>query len=279
LEQREGTGVGKPYFFRLFLPQSFFINRGSGRSKNEHEFSLKPDPDIFYAGLIYDGKSRAALGKIYRGYLQVAQDYDLPILLMTNTRRANRERLGRSAFRNLPVMRDYAHFLKELAADYRCEAYIGGMLGCKGDAYRRQRRHLPKQKPPSFISGSSNSLAARRLITFCGYYALPPEAKGMAKVMEQSGLPYIISLMTTPGRGFGRAHHPRRDFGNRPLCIHPAALLCHQTVCIPRCSNPLWNSRQTAPSWSKNGFAVFRQRRKLSPDSSTTAVRCKPPTR
>lgn len=59
----------------------------------------------------------------------------LPILLITNTRRANKERLLSSPYKDKNVMRDCADFLKEIIAKYNCEAYIGGYKGCIGDGY------------------------------------------------------------------------------------------------------------------------------------------------
>jgi len=80
------------------------------------------------ASLIYDKAGREILEVIYGQYLGVAQEFSLPILLMTNTRRANKERVLSSPYKDKNIMRDYADFLKEIVAKYNCEAYIGGYI-------------------------------------------------------------------------------------------------------------------------------------------------------
>jgi len=117
-----------------FNSNRFLLTEGAVGQRIEHEHGLSPDGNIFYAPLIYDPQGREALQKIYCQYLRIAQNYDIPILLMTNTRRANRERMQKSGFKDKNVMYDYAVFIKALAAKFNCSAFIGGMMGCRGGA-------------------------------------------------------------------------------------------------------------------------------------------------
>lgn len=90
--------MGKTQLELCFDSNKLILTEGAVGQRIEHEFSLKPDADIMYASLIYSAEGRDALAAIYRSYLQAAEDYRLPILLMTNTRRANRKLLqGTSA--------------------------------------------------------------------------------------------------------------------------------------------------------------------------------------
>lgn len=185
---------------RLDLNYCFTANRlilteGAVCQRIEHEFGLMPDPDIMHAGLIYDIEGRTALSAIYRSYLKVAADFQLPILFMTNTRRANKERVLRSKFKELNMMRDYASFLQELIADYDCNAYIGGMMGCKGDAYSSEEG-LSIEESIAFHAWQMDMFDMNCIdFLFAGIMPALPEAIGIAKIMEKSEKPYIISLM------------------------------------------------------------------------------------
>ena len=178
-----------------FNTKQLILTEGAVGQRIEREFSLKPDEDIMYAPLIYDPIGRDALATIYRSYLKVAEDNNLPILLFTNTRRANRDRVLRSRHSNRNMMRDYADFLRELAAEYSCETFIGGQMGCRGDAFSG-KEGMSTDEAVEYHSWQLNMFNMQRIdFLFAGIMPALPEAIGMAKVMETSRLPYIISLM------------------------------------------------------------------------------------
>ncbi len=178
-----------------FNTNHLILTEGAVGQRIEHEFSIKPDTDIMYASLIYDSAGRKALASIYCSYLKVAEDYKLPILLLTNTRRANKERVLRSKYRDKNMMRDYADFLRELASKYTCETFIGGMMGCRGDAYSG-REGISTDEAIEYHSWQMDMFDLKAIdFLFAGIMPALPEALGMAKVMEKSDLPYIISLM------------------------------------------------------------------------------------
>ena len=187
--------MGKTQLEICFDSNKLILTEGAVGQRMEHEFSLKPDADIMYASLIYSAEGRDALAAIYRSYLQAAEDYRLPILLMTNTRRANKDRVLRSEYRDKNMMRDYACFLRELASDYTCPVFIGGMMGCKGDAYSGSEG-LSTDEAIEYHSWQRNMFDTDSIdFLFAGIMPALPEALGMAEVMEESKLPYIISLM------------------------------------------------------------------------------------
>lgn len=187
--------MGKTQLEICFDSNKLILTEGGVGQRIEHEFSLKPDADIMYASLIYSAEGRDALAAIYRNYLQAAEDYRLPILLMTNTRRANKDRVLRSEYRDKNMMRDYACFLRELASGYTCPVFIGGMMGCKGDAYSGSEG-LSTDEAIEYHSWQRNMFDTDSIdFLFAGIMPALPEALGMAEVMEESKLPYIISLM------------------------------------------------------------------------------------
>lgn len=212
------------------------LTEGAVGQRIEREFSLKPDEDIMYASLIYDAAGRDALASIYRSYLQVAEDYKLPILLFTNTRRANKERVLRSRHKDKNMMRDYAAFLRELASDYTCETFISGMMGCGGDAYSGSEG-MNIEEAIEYHSWQMGMFDLETIdFFFAGIMPSLPEAIGMAKVMEKSTRPYIISLMINQNGTLldgSTIHHAILKIDtateSKPLCymtncVHPSML-------------------------------------------------------
>jgi len=226
----------KNNFVSCFQTSQLILTEGAVGQRIEHEFALEPDRDILYAALLYSAEGRAALETIYRQYLQIAQDHRLPILLMTNTRRANQERVLRSAYQDKDIMRDYAGFLRGLAREYRCSAFVGGMMGCKGDAYSGDQG-LSAEEAQRFHAWQASAFHNAPIdFLFAGIMPAKDEAVGMAKTMEQSGLPYIISLMVNRN-GTILDGHSIHDViqaidgavAQKPLCymtncVHPAIL-------------------------------------------------------
>jgi S-methylmethionine-dependent homocysteine/selenocysteine methylase len=191
----EDENMKKQSFINCFTNNLFILTEGAIGQRIEREFYIVPDKDIMYAGLIYNSKGRKALETLYRQYLQIAQDYALPIMLMTNTRRANKERVERSIFYNRNIMYDYTKFLYDLSQEYSCETYIGGMMGCRGDAYSGTEG-LSIDEALEFHAWQANAFKLTKIdYMFAGIMPSLPEAIGMARTMEQLEHPYIISLM------------------------------------------------------------------------------------
>lgn len=182
-------------FVRCFRNSSLILTEGAVGLRLAREFHLSPDDNINYAGLIYQPEGRKALETIYRQYLQIAQDYELPILLMTGTRRCNSERVRLSPYKNKNILRDYANFLRELADGFLCRAFIGGMMGCKGDAYSGEGG-LSAEESLRFHSWQAEAFRDADVdYLIAGIMPTLPETIGMAQAMEKTELPYILSFM------------------------------------------------------------------------------------
>lgn len=182
-------------FESAFARHRALLTEGAIGQRMEREYGIAPDPDIVYAALPYRKNSRRALAELYRQYLGIARDYGLPMLLTTNTRRANRDRVLRSSYRDQNVMADYASFLRDIASDFPVEVYIGGMMGCKNDAYRGDEG-LTFEEAVAYHAWQADQLREAPVdYLFAGIIPTKDEAMGMAKVMARVGKPYIISLM------------------------------------------------------------------------------------
>jgi len=166
----------------------------------QREFRLQLDDQVELAGLVYEASGRAALTELWREYADVAERHALPLLAATPTRRANRERVSASRY-DESIIRDNVCLLRELQKQSSAEVYAGGLMGCRGDAYRATDV-LPAAEARSFHAWQADLFAeAEADYLYAGIMPALPEAIGMAQALGDSGLPYIISFMI---RGNGR---------------------------------------------------------------------------
>ena len=182
-------------FITCYENSPLILTEGSVGLRIVNEFGLACDNHIMHASHIYHSYGRQVLEKIYSQYCKVAQDLSLPILLMTNTRRANKDRVSASAYSNKNIMTDYADFLRRIAIKYQCEVYIGGYIGCKGDGYTGEG-NLSKEEAEAFHSWQIEAFMQAKIdFIFASLMPTLDETIGMAKAIEKSSLPYIISFM------------------------------------------------------------------------------------
>ena len=223
-------------FISTYERNSIILTEGAVGQRLEHEYGLLPDKDIMYAALLYSDEGKKALKSIYTQYLKIAEKYRLPILLMTNTRRANQQRVLNSIYRDKNLMLDYANFLKEIVSEFQCEAFIGGMLGCKNDAYRGNQG-LGFFESVQFHSWQVNMFDKAPIdYLYAGIMPSKYEAMGMAKAIEKIQKPYIISLMINSAGTLldGTTIHDAilaidNTVSMKPICymtncVHPAIL-------------------------------------------------------
>ena len=154
-------------------------------------------PSLANGPLIYDKAGRKALSRIYQGYIDIAGEADLPVLLCTPTWRANKARVIESGVTR-SINTDAVRFMQELRDSQKTSAggiKIGGMIGCKKDCYRPDQG-LAAQKAEIFHAWQIAQLA-RAGVDFLIAETLPniEEALGIAKAMETSSTPYIISFV------------------------------------------------------------------------------------
>jgi homocysteine S-methyltransferase len=147
--------------------------------------------------LIYDRAGRRALSRIYQGYIDIALKAELPILLCTPTWRTNQERVIEPGIAP-SINTDAVRFMQELRDAQKTSVAsikIGGMIGCKNDCYRPDQG-LAAPEAEIFHAWQIGQLA-RTGVDFLIGETLPniEEALGIAKAMEKTGIPYIISFV------------------------------------------------------------------------------------
>ena len=160
---------------------------------------VRLDPHVSNAALLYEDAGRAALEHIYRGYLDIGRDADLPMIVLTPTWRANPERLRAAGFGdeqdvNAAGVRLLAAIRDEYG-EYAGNVHIGGLMGCRGDAYRPQEA-LSEEQAAEFHCWQAAKLAAAGA-EFLMAATLPAasEACGLAAAMAETGLPYLVGVV------------------------------------------------------------------------------------
>jgi S-methylmethionine-dependent homocysteine/selenocysteine methylase len=172
----------------------FMLMEGAIGERMKREYGILPDPWVALASHVYDAESRKALRKLFSEYVKIARQYRLPIMITTPTRRANKERVVHSKYdRN--IIRDNVAFLKKIKQQNDGTVFVGGLMGCKGDAYKATEV-LSVNNAYAFHSWAASLFRQAKVdFLYGGIMPALPEAIGMAKAMEDTGLPYIISFM------------------------------------------------------------------------------------
>ena len=66
--------------------------------------------------------------------MNISQKYRLPFMATTPTRRANKERVLHAGY-NEEIILDNIKFLDKIRNSSHMKMYIGGLMGCRGNAY------------------------------------------------------------------------------------------------------------------------------------------------
>jgi len=191
-------------------------------------------PSLVHAPLIYDEAGGKLLRGLYEDYIAIASGAELPFLMCTPTWRTDRERVKESGCPE-SINRDAVRFLQEIRQT-RGGIKIGGIIGCKNDAYLPEEG-LSISEAESYHSWQIAELAEGGA-DFLIAETIPKveEAIGIAKAMEGTGEPYFISfVINREGRVLdGSALHEAVDrvdsaVARRPLgyminCAYPTFL-------------------------------------------------------
>lgn len=188
----------KNLFLNTFYNSSFLLTEGAIIERLKREFCIPLDNDIIHAGLIYEEKGIEILSLIYKQYIDIAQSYNVPIMIMTPTRRATTERIKHSAYHSKNIIQDCVKFYEGIRGKYpshKNKIFIGGLIGCKGDAYNPNDA-LDIDESYIFHRLQVNVFKQTNVdFLFAGVLPAKSEAIGIAKAMSETGIPYILSFV------------------------------------------------------------------------------------
>lgn len=170
------------------------LMEGAIGERLKREYNIKFDDNVAMAGLVYGADSRKAMLNIFTEYVTIAEKYGLPFMATTPTRRANRKRVIQSKFSE-KIIEDNVRFLQQIKNNTSIPMFVGGLMGCEGDAYKATEV-LSIEQALVFHSWQANLFKDAGVdFLFAGIIPALAEAIGMAQAMENTRLPYIISFM------------------------------------------------------------------------------------
>ena len=224
-------------FLQLSVDRAIVLTEGAIIERIRRSGPGLLDPHLLHASLVYRDDGRRMLADLHRQYLDIGRRYQLPMLAFTDTWRAGRERVEKSGMTGKDVNADCARFLKEVIAEYGAYAdqvFQGGLIGCKGDAYKPEEA-LSEKEAASYHAWQVEALAAAG-VDFLIAVTLPSlsEAAGIATAMARTGLPYVISFVldrsgrVLDGTSLQRAIS-RIDAETSPAPLFYMANCCHPT--------------------------------------------------
>ncbi len=183
-------------FEKIFRESNIILTEGAQVERLKTEFNAEMDASINHAGLIYSKPE--ILETLYQQYIDIAQKHHLPIMIMTPTRKVNVESIDKSPFHNKEIISDacsYLNRIRESYHDYSQNIMIGGLLGCKGDAYSGEKM-MGIEESYTFHKQQTIQFQKEKIdFLFAGIMPEINEAIGMAKAMAETNIPYIISFM------------------------------------------------------------------------------------
>lgn len=234
------------------IQQSSILMEGALGERLKREYNLHFDENVAMAKLIYSSEGRLALKTLWLEYIGIARKYGLPFLAATPTRRANRDRVAHAKC-DSTIIWDNVAFLQSIQRESELEMYVGGLMGCKGDAYTTEGA-LPEHEAKTFHKWQADLFCESGAdFLYAGIMPTLPEAAGLAQAMGSTGLPYIISFtiqrdgMLIDGTTISDAIDYIDQLGDvRPLCymancVHPS--IVSEALSQPFNSNTLVRRR------------------------------------
>ena len=174
------------------------LTEGAVIERLRRDADVPLDPFVLHAGFIYDERGSGALGALYRQYLDIGRAADLPMIICTPTWRANPTRLRQAGLDGRDVNGDGVRFVDSIRQEYGAYAakiFIGGLLGCRGDAYR-PAEGLPADEAAAFHRTQVKALAASQVdFLFAATLPTAAEARGIALAAADCRIPYVLSFV------------------------------------------------------------------------------------
>ena len=212
------------------------LMEGALGERLKREYGLSFDENIAMSNLIYTQDGASALSNLWNEYIDIARKYHLPFIATTPTRRANYERILKSN-KTEQVIFDNVSFLRSIQRNSGIEMYIGGLMGCKGDAYTGEGC-LSESEAFAFHRRTTEQFKKANIdFLYAGIMPVLSEAAGMARAIDDTGLPYIISFTIQQdgklidGTTISDAiHYIDANTINKPICymsncVHPSIVL------------------------------------------------------
>jgi homocysteine S-methyltransferase len=181
-----------------FNNYKIILTEGAVIERIRREFSFPMDNSILNAELVFTKDGKDILNKIYKEYIHIAIKFDLPIIILTPTWKVNSDNCkesNRELNKTITECCSFLNTIRDNYPDYKKNIFIGGLVGCKNDAYNAKLA-LEKEEAYNFHK-KHISILANQNIDFLIASTLPAlsESIGIAQAMSETMLPYILSFV------------------------------------------------------------------------------------
>lgn len=159
------------------------------------------DPLLANAAMVCSDAGRALLREIYEQYIDIGRNHALPLLSLAPTWRASPDRVAASAFAGRDLNGEAVRFLQQIrsrSGEYEARVYIGGLMGCRGDAYKPHEA-LSREAARTFHAVQAGALSGAGA-DYLMASTMPEiqEATGIADALASTGCPYLVSFIVRP---------------------------------------------------------------------------------
>ncbi len=169
-------------FEKLLHTASRVLAGGSLYERLRRYEGINFDPHIAHAALIYDAYSAQVLTQVHHDYLKIGRQFRLPMIAAAATWRATPERIARSSYAGRDVIADNVRFMRRMLTAFSADVpiFLGGSIGCRGDAYKPQEA-LSTEQAVSYHMEQVAQLAATSIdYIFAATLPALSEAAGLA---------------------------------------------------------------------------------------------------
>lgn len=217
-------------FTKCLNTHNYVLMEGALGERLKREYELKFDENVAMANLVHNINGVKALKALWHEYIDIAERYKIPFLATTPTRRANKERIVLAGY-DATLIHDNVLLLRSIQQESNLEMYIGGLIGCKGNAYTGEEA-LSEREAYEFHLWQAENLALGGVdFLYAGIMPNVFEAAGMAQAMAETGLPYIISFtIQRDGKLIdGTKISDAINYIDRVTAVKP---ICYMTNCV-----------------------------------------------
>jgi homocysteine S-methyltransferase len=185
-------------FSEAMRTERLILTEGAVVERLRRDPRARLDPSLAHAAFLYDRAQAALLEEIQREYLDTGRAYNLPMVCLTATWRSTPERLRASGFADRDVNGDASRFLRSIRdsyGEYGRRVFVGGLLGCRGDAYKPGEA-LGAKEAERFHAEQIELLAGGGVdFLFASTLPAASEATGIAAALARMPLPYLLSFV------------------------------------------------------------------------------------
>ncbi len=225
--------------FPDLIQSKAILTEGAVIERLRRDSRVQLDPWIEHAGFVNDPAALAVLEEIEREYIAIGCSADIPMIVFTPTWHASPDRLKKAGQSGKYINARCSRFLIDLVnsyGDYSEKILVGGLIGCRGDAYRPEEA-LGLAEARDYHRMQIDELSRSEVDFLCAA-TLPAisEAEGIAMAMAETDLPYAISFVIRgngtmlDGTPLHEAVAAIRTTASRPPaffmvnCVHPAVM-------------------------------------------------------